>query len=70
MFERDIFFNFMTTDSGFLNYFRDKKIIDIGRLIYKAQLLSEILTNFLLSTRLDLYNIFIGSRASFSEYVL
>ena len=34
-----------------MNYFLDKKILDMERL--KNQLMSEIFTNFMISTRLD-----------------
>ena len=54
MFERYIFINVMTIHGGSLNYFLDKKILDMERL--KNQLMSEIFTNFMISTRLDKYN--------------
>ena len=41
----------MTIHGGSLNYFLDKKILDMERL--KNQLMSEIFTNFMISTRLD-----------------
>ena len=48
------FINVMTIDGGSLNYILDKKILDMERL--KNQLMSEMFTNFMISTRLDRYN--------------